>query len=419
MAPFVIVGISGYLFPSNQSINAVQKAIFPPLLSLLALLLFSDAAAQWTCGDTLTDPRDGRRYPTVQIGSDCWMAENLNVGNFATSINTGAIHSDVSNNAVIEKYCWQNVPANCDIYGGLYDWDEAMDYQLLPGVTGICPPGWILPTVSDFLNIQAAFPVQTGLQMKMGGASGFEAGLWGDRISIGGWALFNNHGFFWTSDQSSATRAWEMHVQTSHQNLDQFADRKEFGFYVRCVLDILLPENRVEFRAEEGKHEVQLSWQYGGIRNLRHFVLERSPDRMHFHTLANIDVDPDGLQMYDFTDPAPLPGLNYYRLRLVEADGDVVVTKWALVQRPAVDGQGLLLYPQPAVGRINVRGIRDHSGPVTLRVFDLQGRMVLRRELQPMHGEAADIDVGTLKNGLYVLRISGDAGSQFERLLIR
>ena len=34
----------------------------------------------FTCGSVLTDIRDGRTYPTVQIGSQCWMQKNLEYG---------------------------------------------------------------------------------------------------------------------------------------------------------------------------------------------------------------------------------------------------------------------------------------------------------------------------------------------------
>ncbi len=34
----------------------------------------------WDCGDIVTDERDGQEYPTVQIGNQCWLAKNMNIG---------------------------------------------------------------------------------------------------------------------------------------------------------------------------------------------------------------------------------------------------------------------------------------------------------------------------------------------------
>ncbi len=94
----------------------------------------------WTCGDTIIDSRDGQSYNTVQIGEQCWMAENMNVG----------LEGTQTNNGIIEKSCYNNDPANCEIYGGLYSWYEMMQYNPEPGSQGICPDGWHIPQCSDW-----------------------------------------------------------------------------------------------------------------------------------------------------------------------------------------------------------------------------------------------------------------------------
>jgi len=67
-----------------------------------------------------------------------------------------------SNNGIIEKHCINNLQANCDIYGGLYEWGEMVQY--LNGasnytswnpaptgpVQGICPPGWHIPGSAEW-----------------------------------------------------------------------------------------------------------------------------------------------------------------------------------------------------------------------------------------------------------------------------
>jgi uncharacterized protein (TIGR02145 family) len=106
--------------------------------------MYFDCERPWKCGDLLIDERDGQEYNTVQIGEQCWMQENLNIG-------TKIFHNVAqTNNPVIEKYCYGNVSANCETYGGLYQWDEMMQYTNQEGAQGICPAGWHLPADAEW-----------------------------------------------------------------------------------------------------------------------------------------------------------------------------------------------------------------------------------------------------------------------------
>ncbi len=101
------------------------------------------------CG-TLTVDYEGKTYNTVLIGSQCWLKENLDIGTMVTGV------TDQTDNATIEKYCYNDDPANCDIYGGLYQWDEAMQYSTSPGAQGICPTGWHISTLAEFQTLSSA-----------------------------------------------------------------------------------------------------------------------------------------------------------------------------------------------------------------------------------------------------------------------
>ena len=103
----------------------------------------------WSCGDPIIDERDGKAYSTVQIGTQCWMAQNINIGE---RINT---NNNQYNDGIIQKYCYDNSEENCNIYGGMYQWDEMMQYSTIQGAQGICPPsgGWHLPAETDWITL--------------------------------------------------------------------------------------------------------------------------------------------------------------------------------------------------------------------------------------------------------------------------
>ncbi|MDY0002596.1 MAG: fibrobacter succinogenes major paralogous domain-containing protein [Polyangia bacterium] len=166
----------------------------------------SACLTNWICGDQLVDDRDGQSYPTLAIGGLCWMGANLDVG---TRIDTSV---QQTNNALIEKYCFQNNQAMCDTYAGLYQWDEAMDYSTADGAPGICPQGWRMPTDQEWKALEIAAGMDpavadldqwrgppAGTVLQVGGTSGFDMLLGGMVSPTGVSYNYPTYGYLWTS----------------------------------------------------------------------------------------------------------------------------------------------------------------------------------------------------------------------------
>lgn len=110
------------------------------------ILTLATAACSGDC-QQFTDSRDGQTYFAVLIDTVWWMAENLNIG---TKIDSTVSPSD---NSLIEKHCYHDLESQCDIYGGLYQWWEMMQYTNMDGTQGICPSGWHLPSWTEWWNL--------------------------------------------------------------------------------------------------------------------------------------------------------------------------------------------------------------------------------------------------------------------------
>ena len=188
---------------------------------------------------------DGNNYPTVKIGEQIWMAENLNVG---TRIDG---NQEPENNGIIEKYCYENNENNCNVYGGLYKWDEMMQYSIIEGVRGICPSGWHLPTNGEWLtltNFLGGESVAGGKVKETGfthwlspntgatNSSGFTALPGGGMGYNGAFAYQTYVGYFWSSLGNDVV-AWLQHVSNDYQGFYNTYWGKNFGSSVRCIRD--------------------------------------------------------------------------------------------------------------------------------------------------------------------------------------
>jgi uncharacterized protein (TIGR02145 family) len=136
-------------------ININEKAITSVIFASF-LLFFASCAKDYypkqfppvqSCPDLPVVTYGGEDYPTVLIDGRCWMAKNMNIGIMISD------STDMTDNNVIEKYCYDNDTVNCTVFGGLYQWDEVMQYKTEEGSQGICPEGWHIPTNRDFVDL--------------------------------------------------------------------------------------------------------------------------------------------------------------------------------------------------------------------------------------------------------------------------
>jgi len=216
------------------------------------------AASSWVCRNPFFDLRDEKSYATILIGTQCWMAENLNVG---TRINGNSNQTD---NGIIEKYCYDDLESNCDIYGGLYQWDETMQYSMQQGVQGICPPGWHVPSDEEWKILEGTVDSQYGVgdsEWDATGWRGYDAGetlkstngwsysgngtdLYGFTALPGGYrgdtGSFNhlgNHGLWWSSTENNGSTTWTRNLHYGNVKVARNGRSKTDGYSLRCLKD--------------------------------------------------------------------------------------------------------------------------------------------------------------------------------------
>ncbi len=212
---------------------------------------------------TMTDARDGQVYKTVTIGTQTWMAENLNY--------------DPGNVSSMGSYAWSgcydNESSNCTKYGRLYTWEVAMDdascgygetcnASLNPStpVRGVCPSGWHLPSHREFeelINfVDPSFGYnhtgdagsstagkylksQSGWNSSGNGtdAYGFSALPGGYRHGNGAFDYEGDYAYFWSSGEYDSYDAFRLDLYYNYD--DAYLDwyDKDYARSVRCLKD--------------------------------------------------------------------------------------------------------------------------------------------------------------------------------------
>lgn len=188
----------------------------------------------FTCGGVLTDVRDQQSYPTVQIGTQCWMAVGLNYG---AAIPTALLQRD---NCVPEKYCYGDNPANCTTEGGLYAWDELMEYEAVAGTQGICPPRWHVPTESEWTQLFNMYTSNgfAGSPLKYTGYSGFDALFTGARAHNRSDIFRGFATLLWSSEPRGPYKAWAHGMNEYNPSVSFYPAQRSNAFGVRCIQDL-------------------------------------------------------------------------------------------------------------------------------------------------------------------------------------
>lgn len=180
-----------------------------------------------------------KTYNTVQIGSQCWLKENLDLG---TMIQDNLNSSD---NSIIEKYCYNNDLNNCATYGGLYQWNEAMQYVTNEGSQGICPDGWHIPSKTEFVTLSEAVnnhgnalkAIDQGVGAGTGtNTSGFSGLLVGYRGITNNFFGLGEVAQFWSSTENwSNNFAFSMSLPYDVDNIYSNSLGTTIGFSIRCL----------------------------------------------------------------------------------------------------------------------------------------------------------------------------------------
>jgi len=254
-------------FSQNGNLLAVQ-----PVMALSAVMGVTTVNPV----TTFVDERDGREYRYIESAGQYWMAQNLNYGYKVAASNT------MASDNFTEKYCVGDDTLNCNLWGGLYKWAEAMalpsscnKYDCAGKITptghqGICPDGWTIPTPADWSALIASgngdaatmaplLKNDTGWAQSLNGTNdlSFNALPTGSRNSKAQFVNQGTHAYWWSATQYDVENATVQYIWGSRDGLYESTSLKgDNGFGVRCKFGEFKPDGKVIWEKWYGTYSI-------------------------------------------------------------------------------------------------------------------------------------------------------------------
>lgn len=195
------------------------------------------------CSGATTLNYNGYTYPLVEVGDQCWFAENLRT----TKLSDGVTDITDAEDTVADRFVWQAANNNEEPatgYSGSTLSARGRNYNWYAVEAGLCPTDWRVPTDADWSEVIAAVGTNSnaGAYLKAASWSGSSNAVGLDllpgglRYNAGGYGLVGQSGFYWSSTQSSIpTEAWYRGFVSENNGVTRVSENKSGGFSVRCV----------------------------------------------------------------------------------------------------------------------------------------------------------------------------------------
>jgi hypothetical protein len=130
-----------------------------------------------------------------------------------------------------------------------------------------------------------------------------------------------------------------------------------------------------KFSVTQQGNENIVKWVTEMAMQIRNFEVERSTDGRNFFTINRQDAKNSmGINEYSFVDNSFPPGVNYYRLKMIEIGS--MIRYSVIVKTGSQIKEGLDISPNPVVGNFSVRYNAIENGSVAIRISDISGREV-------------------------------------------
>ena len=180
--------------------------------------------------------------------------------------------------------------------------------------------------------------------------------------------------------------------------------------------NITLPVKLLSFSASAKHNTNTIKWSTTQEINASSFVIERSANSIRFSAIGEQAAKGtfETIHQYQATDDQPISGTNYYRLKMVDADGTFTYSE--VVKVKAASEQQVSCFPNPAIDQVNLQMTNAQAGAYTYIVTTLTGRIIKSATVQ-LNSSMQQINValnGNTPSGMLMIRLQNTMTNEME-----
>ena len=178
------------------------------------------------------------------------------------------------------------------------------------------------------------------------------------------------------------------------------------GFTITASANNTLPVTLTNFSAKKVNKSNILSWSTQQEVNTRNFIIERSNNGVDYKTIGQVTATGGSnvIVNYSFADNNPVKGINYYRLRVVDNDGQSKLSDIRTIQNE--ETTAVNIYPNPVKNSLGININVEKPAKGNIVVLDLTGKILHSTSINIIQGNTlVTIPVNSLAVGNYVIKI--------------
>jgi hypothetical protein len=214
------------------------------------------------------------------------------------------------------------------------------------------------------------------------------------------------------TNYSGYTGSWGVYPYLPSQKV--IASDVNNGLFVLQLPSALLPVSLVDFSGKRNNDAVNLSWKTEIEHEKTIFEVQKSKNAIDFEEITKLNSRGKDHSFYEVKDENPNKGQNYYRLKMIDADGSFEFSK--IIAIDFSKSQNAKIYPNPSEnGTINIDFEKNEIENVCVEILDQQGRVIERIE----KNNSSFFTINNLPKGFFILKINNGKNLQVEKVLIK